>query len=159
MRRSSRGSNDGFGWRPKTETKSGASHAADDERIVQRLLPQTRPRQMPQTDEITRLTELLAAAEAKANELRAPLDDLAGKLADAQAELAAAQDQAEAASARAVALWPLLRLKRRYGRPKLSAVQRGCWRGSGRRGGEKVGRSAKRAAPTEAEAASCLMGE
>jgi len=53
--------------------------------------------------EIVRLTALLAAAEARAKELRARLDDLTGKLSDAQAELAAVQDQADAASARAVA--------------------------------------------------------
>jgi chromosome segregation ATPase len=53
--------------------------------------------------EIVRLTALLAAAEARAKELRARLDDLTGKLSDAQAELAAVQDQADTASARAVA--------------------------------------------------------
>jgi Domain of unknown function DUF29 len=54
-------------------------------------------------DEIARLTALLAAAEARAKELRARLADLTGKLADTQAELANAQDQADAATASAVA--------------------------------------------------------
>jgi Domain of unknown function DUF29 len=54
-------------------------------------------------DEIARLTALLAAAEARAKELRARLADLTGKLADTQAELANAQGQADAANARAVA--------------------------------------------------------
>ena len=52
--------------------------------------------------EIVRLTALLAAAEARAKELRARLDDLTGKLSDAEAELAAVQDQANTASLRAV---------------------------------------------------------
>ena len=52
--------------------------------------------------EIARLTALLAAAEARAKELRARLDDLTGKLSDAEAELAAVQDQANTAGARAV---------------------------------------------------------
>ena len=53
--------------------------------------------------EISRLTALLAAAEARVKELRARLDDLTGKLANTQAELADAQHQADAATARSVA--------------------------------------------------------
>ena len=52
--------------------------------------------------EIARLSALLAAAEARAKELRVRLDDLTGKLSDAEAALAAVQDQANKASARAV---------------------------------------------------------
>lgn len=48
--------------------------------------------------EIVRLSALLAAAEARAKELRARLDDLTGNLSDAEAELAAVQDQANTAS-------------------------------------------------------------
>jgi chromosome segregation ATPase len=54
-------------------------------------------------DEMARLRAQLSAAEALVKELRARLDDLAGKLTESQHEFATAQDQVEAANLRAVA--------------------------------------------------------
>jgi hypothetical protein len=54
-------------------------------------------------DEVARLTALLAAAEARVEELRARLVDPTGKLADTQAELANARSQVDTVTVRAVA--------------------------------------------------------
>jgi septal ring factor EnvC (AmiA/AmiB activator) len=61
------------------------AHIAEEIEVVERADAQ---RQEDQQQEVARLTALLAAAEAR-------VDDLTRELADTQAELAAVRDQAE----------------------------------------------------------------
>jgi chromosome segregation ATPase len=75
-------------------------------------------------DEVARLTALLAAAEARAKELRARLDDLTGKLADTQAELANARSQVDAATARAV---PAVEAEQGVRQADVARKARGRW--------------------------------